>query len=426
MSRVAVLIDFENLVIGAEESLPGHADPVPYAAIELVSQDYGTVAVRRAYADWTKFRFNRYQEHLSINGVDLIHITRFGVQQKNAADIRLAVDAMELLMTHPDVEVFVLVAGDGDYSPLAQRLREFGRHVVGVGTEASASRRLVAVCSEYKYWATLVAQIDPRVRTAAEAEFDIDAAERLLVNAMRQARQPVSAAVLKNRMLSLDGSFDERNYGCRSFREFLGRMGHVVTTERRAYDLVVALPDSENADDLRRSVRATLVAEQVEPATPTLLAQLRATGADLPMQPETRDALLSSVHYAWRKGRLRHVSDIGDVLLDEETGHVPNKLTRLHLRHALVYPDAAVIPLREKPESDSRPLRQCSLAPYDNSPCTDWIRRAHVAWLAWAMYRIRRSDELDELMVSTFFADAHDYGRELVVEARRVLDRRLS
>jgi uncharacterized LabA/DUF88 family protein len=60
----------------------------------------------------------------------------------------MAVDAMEVLITHPDVDTFLLVAGDGDYSPLVQRLREWGKRVVGIGTRASASSRLVAVCSE--------------------------------------------------------------------------------------------------------------------------------------------------------------------------------------------------------------------------------------------------------------------------------------
>ena len=62
---------------------------------------------------------------------------------------------------HPEISVFILVSGDGDYSPLVQRLREFGKWV-GVGTEANASRKLVAVCSEYKYWGTRVAEVEPR------------------------------------------------------------------------------------------------------------------------------------------------------------------------------------------------------------------------------------------------------------------------
>src|SRR5215211_9409674 len=169
--QVAVLIDFEDLLAGAEDSLPGCIDPVPYAAVELLCRSYGNAAVRRAYADWARARFSRYQEGLALNGVDLIHITRFGIQHKNAVDIRLAIDAMELIFTRPDVGVFVLVAGDGDYTPLAQRLRELGKQLIGVGTQVSANRRLVSICSEYRYWATLVAQVDPRARTAVAAEF---------------------------------------------------------------------------------------------------------------------------------------------------------------------------------------------------------------------------------------------------------------
>ena len=120
-----------------------------------------------------------------MNGVDLIQVARVGIQNKNAADIRMAVDAMETLIVHPEVSVFVLVSGDGDYSPLVQRLREFGKWVVGVGTEANASRKLVSVCSEYKYWGTLVAEVEPAARPAAA--FDISEAERVLVRAFEES-----------------------------------------------------------------------------------------------------------------------------------------------------------------------------------------------------------------------------------------------
>lgn len=117
-------------------------------------------------------QFAPYQEALALNGIDLIQVKRFGSQQKNAADIRMAVDAMEALITHPEISTYILVAGDGDYSPLVQRLREYGKTVIGVGTEASASPRFVAVCSEYKYWGTLVAEANPAVRQSVQAEFD--------------------------------------------------------------------------------------------------------------------------------------------------------------------------------------------------------------------------------------------------------------
>jgi hypothetical protein len=92
-----------------------------------------------------------------------------GARAKNAADIQIAVDAMETLITHPDIGVYVLVSGDGDFTPLVRRLREFGKRVIGVGTENSASRRLVAVSHEYRFWDALVTGLDGTGRLAADS-----------------------------------------------------------------------------------------------------------------------------------------------------------------------------------------------------------------------------------------------------------------
>jgi uncharacterized LabA/DUF88 family protein len=242
--QVAVFIDLENLALGAGENLPGTADPIPYRALELLTRDYGNASIRRAYADWSKTEFGRHQQNLAQNGITLIQVTRFGAQQKNAVDILMAVDAMEVLITHPDVGTFVLVAGDGDYSPLVQRLREFGKWVVGVGTEASASSRLVAVCSEYKYWGTIVAAVNPALRAEVDAKFDIADAERLVVAAMREAADDTTTGSwLKSKMLSLDPSFDERNYGANSFRALLSRLSDLVEVkkDRSSSDMLVTL-----------------------------------------------------------------------------------------------------------------------------------------------------------------------------------------
>src|ERR1700748_305160 len=137
-AQVAVFVDFENLVLGAVKELPGQANPAPYEALTRppgaaggplprLCRGYGNASVRRAYADWANPLFGGHQEDLAMNGVDLIQVARVGIQNKNAADIRMAVDAMETLIVHPEVSVFILVSGDGDYSPLVQRLREFGK-----------------------------------------------------------------------------------------------------------------------------------------------------------------------------------------------------------------------------------------------------------------------------------------------------------
>jgi uncharacterized LabA/DUF88 family protein len=241
---VAVFIDLENLALGAGENLPGQADPIPYKALELLTRDYGNASIRRAYADWSRPEFAKHQYNLAQNGITLIQVTRFGAQQKNAADVLMAVDAMEVLITHPDVGTFMLVAGDGDYSPLVQRLREFGKYVVGVGTKASASSRLVAVCSEYKYWGTIVAAVNPEVRAEVDAKFDIADARRLVTEAMEES--PDSSATgswLKSKMLALDPSFDERNYGSKSFRVLLSRMPDLVEVkkDRSSADMLVSM-----------------------------------------------------------------------------------------------------------------------------------------------------------------------------------------
>ena len=250
--QVAVFIDLENLALGAGEDLPGQADPIPYKALELLCRDYGNTSIRRAYADWSRPEFGRYQNSMAQNGITLIQVTRFGAQQKNAADILMAVDAMEVLITHPDVGTFLLVAGDGDYSPLVQRLREWGKRVVGVGTKASASSRLVAVCSEYKYWGTIVAAVNPAVRAEVGANFDIDDAKRLVVAAMEESPDATATGSwLKSKMLALDPAFDERNYGSKSFRVLLSRLPEVVevTKSRSSSDIQVTLvaPRNKNA-----------------------------------------------------------------------------------------------------------------------------------------------------------------------------------
>src|SRR6476620_11893247 len=231
-AQVAVFVDFENLVLGAVKELPDQANPAPYEALTRLCRGYGNASVRRAYADWANPLFGGHQDDLAMNGVDLIQVARVGIQNKNAADIRMAGDAMETLIVHPEISVFVLVSGDGDYSPLVQRLREFGKHVVGVGTEASASPRLVSVCSEYKYWGTLVAAVEPSAKPTVEKTFDIKDGERLLVHAMRQRDgDDAPGAWLKHKMLALDPAFDEQNYGCKSFKEFLGRLPNTVTVQ---------------------------------------------------------------------------------------------------------------------------------------------------------------------------------------------------
>jgi hypothetical protein len=129
--------------------------------------------------------------------------------------------------------------------------------VVGVGTEANASRKLVSVCSEYKYWGTLVAEVEPEVRPALNAAFDIATAEQLLVRAFEETNaETLTAGGLKSKMLALDAAFDEHNYGCRSFRAFLAMLPQrVQIVEAGGPDITVKLIEEAPKKTTRTSTR---------------------------------------------------------------------------------------------------------------------------------------------------------------------------
>ena len=174
--RVGVYIDFDNVVISRYDQVHGgrrdawrndrvkelsaRADPDPDIAARLVraqvdvgalldyAASYGRVAFARAYADWSIPVNASYQRQLVDRAVDLTQL--FPVSgTKNGADIRLSVDAIDDLMRYEDITHVVLVAGDSDYIALAQRCKQLGRYVVGIGVSGSTSRALVAACDEF-------------------------------------------------------------------------------------------------------------------------------------------------------------------------------------------------------------------------------------------------------------------------------------
>ena len=91
-----MFIDFENLVCGAGKGLPGRSDLILAKALTRLCRGFhGSASIRKAYADQANTGFGRYRLALANNGVDLVQIAHHGVAGKNAADIRMAVDAME-------------------------------------------------------------------------------------------------------------------------------------------------------------------------------------------------------------------------------------------------------------------------------------------------------------------------------------------
>ncbi|HEV7524965.1 MAG TPA: NYN domain-containing protein, partial [Acidimicrobiia bacterium] len=150
--RIALFLDYENLAIGAREQL--HLAEFNFRPVADALAERGRVVVRRAYADWS--RFDEDRRMLTRHHVELIEIPqRMGSVRKNAADIKMAVDAIELCFERDYITTFVLGTGDSDFTPLVHKLRELNRRVIGIGVEASTSALLPPACDEFLFYERL-------------------------------------------------------------------------------------------------------------------------------------------------------------------------------------------------------------------------------------------------------------------------------
>jgi uncharacterized protein (TIGR00288 family) len=148
LPHAALLIDFDNVTMGIRSDLTKELK-------NLLNSDIikGKVAVQRAYADWR--RYPQYIVPLAESSVDLIFAPAYGSAKKNATDIRLAIDAVELVFTRPEIGTIILLSGDSDFSSLVLKLKEYGKYVIGVGIRESASDLLVQNCDEYYSYSAL-------------------------------------------------------------------------------------------------------------------------------------------------------------------------------------------------------------------------------------------------------------------------------
>ena len=304
--RVAVYIDFDNIVISRYDQIHGrgawrkdnvyrlpagltgasdeiaarlkHAD-VDIGAILDFASSFGSIVLSRAYADWSVGVNASYQGQLMERSVDLTQLFPATQQMKNGADIRLAVDVVEDLFRLPDISHVVIAAGDSDYIALAQRAKRLGRYIVGIGVSGGTSKSLKAACNEYADYdalpgirpaAHIAAEIDvasnddaaaatiPRrasttATTSATAESGENAtskraASALLVRALRLVHEAddtdwAHASALKQQMKRLDPAFNEKALGYNSFTSFLKSRANVVELDESSQTRLVRLRD---------------------------------------------------------------------------------------------------------------------------------------------------------------------------------------
>src|SRR5215475_14484036 len=269
VTRVAVYIDFDNIVISRYDQVHGRgqfqrdkvrgfdradrsADPeiaeklrratVDIGAVIDFASSFGTLVLTRAYADWSDPVNADYRGQLVSRAVDLVQLFPAAAYGKNGADIRLAVDAVEDMFRLPDLTHVVIVAGDSDYIALAQRCKRLGRYVVGIGITGSISRSLTAACDEFVTYDAL-----PGVPVVEPEQPDPQAAATgLLERALRIGHEKDDAdwlhnSAVKAQMKRMDPSFSEKSLGFRSFSDFLRSRSDIVDLDESSTTRMVRL-----------------------------------------------------------------------------------------------------------------------------------------------------------------------------------------
>lgn len=225
-----MFLDYENLAIGAREALGGAMFDLKPVSDALAER--GRVVTRRAYADWSSFDEDRRM--LTRNHVELIEIPqRMGAVRKNAADIKMAVDAIELALERDYITTFVICTGDSDFTPLVHKLRELNKRVIGVGVKASTSNLLPPACDEFLFYENLEG-VEARQASSERAALKVeevsappglDDLDRLITTTIagiqRSSGDVVLASTLKRALIRKDPTFSETDYGFRAFGELL-------------------------------------------------------------------------------------------------------------------------------------------------------------------------------------------------------------
>jgi uncharacterized LabA/DUF88 family protein len=281
--RIALFIDHENLVLGAREiSRTFDIGPVMEALAER-----GRVVARRAYADWTLFADDR--RSLVEHNCELIDIPqRTGAVRKNAADIKLAVDAMELAYERGFVSTFVIASGDSDFTPLVAALRALNRRVIGIGVKGSTSALLPPACDEFMFYDRLpgVSEAAPRNARAANGKArptpqpqpeaaqkagnggrDLQDVQRMVTQTLagltQSGTEPVLASTLKRALLRKDPTFSESDYGFRAFGELLRQLERngvlSLAVGQAPGDPAVDFPDAGQSAEAFDTLRTTVL-----------------------------------------------------------------------------------------------------------------------------------------------------------------------
>lgn len=258
LRAVAIYWDFENLHAGLIEEKFGEGtygkpdnrfkvqEPlVDIQAIVELGASFGPIAINRAYCNWQYF--GRYRDQLLQCAVELIQLFPPGASAKNGADIKLCLDAAEDLARFGHIGTLIIVGGDSDFMPVAQKIKAAGRTLVGVGTRRATNRHWAKSCHEFRYYENLVEERPASTEhEPAEAPVPLDAAAEIMRRAVRLLAENrgepwVHKAAIWPMIKRLDSTFDPKEFGHAGFAEMVKALDHIIEVRKGEFDHEVRL-----------------------------------------------------------------------------------------------------------------------------------------------------------------------------------------
>jgi uncharacterized LabA/DUF88 family protein len=217
-------VDFENLALGVRE-MKSEAFQIQLVLKRLLEK--GRIVYKRAYCDWSHYREAVREFHTY--GIELIDIPQSKVSGKNSADIHMVVDALDLCYAKQHIDIFALLSGDSDFSPLVSKLKENDKRVIGCGVKSSTSNLLIAACDEFLYYDDLVRESQKGQATAKKGKKEKEpdkrqeAIDRLLkiVGSLELDYDPLWGSMVKQAIRRVYPAFNEAYYGFRNFSDLL-------------------------------------------------------------------------------------------------------------------------------------------------------------------------------------------------------------
>ena len=219
---IAVFVDYENLAIGVRDMKKGEF------RIDLVLKrllEKGRIVYKRAYCDWSNYRKAVREFHR--HGIEMIDIPQTRMSGKNSADIHMVVDALDLCYAKGHIDMFALLSGDSDFTPLVSKLKENDKRVIGCGVKSSTSDLLLGSCDEFIYYDDLIraapAPQKSRRGETPDSERKREAIRQLLeiVHSLERDYDNVWGSMVKQTIRRVHPGFNEEYYGYPSFSALL-------------------------------------------------------------------------------------------------------------------------------------------------------------------------------------------------------------